>query len=346
MKRWIAAFAISFITIVSAQAQSFPSRPVTMIVPFPAGGITDIVARLVADRMKGALGQPVIAENVGGAGGTIGVTRLFRSTPDGYTIAIGQWTSHVGGAAMYSLPFNYLTDFEPVALLSIGPLWIIGRKDFPAADIKGLIAWLKANPGKASVATIGVGSGAHMCMVYFAQQTGTTMQYVPYRGAAPAMQDVAAGQIDLFCPEAGQTLPQYTGGTIKAYAVMAKKRWFKAPDVPTVEDGGVTGVEFPFWHALWAPKGTPKDVVARLNAAVVESLADPVVRQPERCRSRNPAARAADAGGARRLPQGRDRQMGADHQGGQHQAAVIKRFRKTISWTRAAHGVQEHIRHH
>ena len=279
MRLTLAVLFAALTCLTHAQAQPYPSRPVTMIVPFPAGGVTDIVARLVSDRMKASLGQPVVAENVAGAGGTIGVTRLFRSAPDGYTVAIGQWTSHVGAGAMYTLPFDYLKDFEPVSMLSIGPLWIIGRKDFPAKDMKELIAWLKANPGKASVGTIGAGSGAHMCMVYFANLTGTSMQYVPYRGAAPAMQDLTAGQIDLLCPEAGQTLPQYRAGNIKPFGVLTQKRWFAAPDIPTIDEAGVPGVVFPFWHALWAPKGTPKDVIAKLNAAVVDSLGDANVRQ-------------------------------------------------------------------
>ena len=277
MRKLLLAVALAVLAGVGgAVAQSYPSRPVTMIVPFAAGGITDIVARLVAERMKASLGQPVIAENVTGAGGTIGTTRLFRSAPDGYTVAIGQWTSHVGAGAMYSLPFDLLKDFEPVSMLSIGPLWIIARKDLPAKDLRELIAWLKANPGKASAATIGPGSGAHMCLVYFQNMTGTRFQFVPYRGAAPAMQD---GQIDLFCPEAGQTLSQYRAGSIKAYAVLTQKRWFAAPDVPMIDEAGVPGLHFPFWHGLWAPKGTPKDIVATLNAAVVDALADPAVRQ-------------------------------------------------------------------
>ena len=280
MRKLSLAVALAVLAgIGGAAAQSYPSRPVTMIVPFAAGGITDIVARLVAERMKASLGQPVIAENVTGAGGTIGTTRLFRSAPDGYTVAIGQWTSHVGAGAMYSLPFDLLKDFEPVSMLSIGPLWIIARKDLPAKDLQELIAWLKANPGKASAATIGPGSGAHMCLVYFQNMTGTRFQFVPYRGAAPAMQDLLAGQIDLFCPEAGQTLSQYRAGSIKAYAVLTQKRWFAAPDVPMIDEAGVPGLHFPFWHGLWAPKGTPKDIVATLNAAVVDALADPAVRQ-------------------------------------------------------------------
>jgi tripartite-type tricarboxylate transporter receptor subunit TctC len=265
--------------IAGAAAQSYPSRPITMIVPFAAGGVTDIVARIVSERMKTSLGQSVIVENVSGAGGTIGVTRLFRAAPDGYTLAVGQWTSHVGAGAMYPVPFNYLVDFEPVSMLSTAPLWIIGRNNLPAKDVKELIAWLKANPDKASAATTGLGSGIHMCLVYFQNMTGTKFPLAPYRGAAPLMQDLLAGQIDLSCPEAGQTLPQYRAGTIKAYAVLTGKRWFAAPDVPTIDEAGVPGLHFPFWHGLWAPKGTPKDVIAKLNAAAVEALADAGVRQ-------------------------------------------------------------------
>lgn len=265
--------------VSGATAQTYPSRPVTVIVPFAAGGVTDIVARIVSERMNKALGQSVIIENVSGAGGTIGVTRLFRAAPDGYTLVVGQWTSHVGAGAMYPVPFDYLNDFEPVSMLSIAPLWIIGRSNLPAKDLRELIAWLKANPDKASAATTGLGSGIHMCLVYFQNMTGTKFPLAPYRGAAPLMQDMLAGQIDLSCPEAGQTLPQYRAGSIKAYAVLTQKRWFAAPDVPTIDEAGVPGLHFPFWHAIWAPKGTPKDVIAKLNAAVVETLADPGVRQ-------------------------------------------------------------------
>ena len=265
--------------VASASAQSYPSRPVTVIVPFAAGGVTDIVARIVSERMKTALGQSVIVENVSGAGGTIGVTRLFRAAPDGYTLVVGQWTSHVGAGAMYPVPFDYLNDFEPVSMLSLAPLWIVGRSSLPAKDLRELIAWLKANPDKASAATTGLGSGIHMCLVYFQNMTGTKFPLAPYRGAAPLMQDMLAGQIDLSCPEAGQTLPQYRAGSIKAYAVLTEKRWFAAPDVPTIDEAGVPGLHFPFWHAIWAPKGTPKDVIAKLNAAVVETLADTGVRQ-------------------------------------------------------------------
>jgi tripartite-type tricarboxylate transporter receptor subunit TctC len=275
----IASVFAVFAAVSGAAAQTYPTRPVTVIVPFAAGGVTDIVARIVGERMKTALGQSVIIENVSGAGGTIGVTRLFRAAPDGYTLVVGQWTSHVGAGAMYPVTVDYLNDFEPVSMLSVAPLWIVGRSNLPAKDLRELIAWLKANPDKASAATTGLGSGIHMCLVYFKNMTGTRFPLAPYRGAAPLMQDMLAGQIDLSCPEAGQTLPQYRAGNIKAYAVLTQKRWFAAPDVPTIDEAGVPGLHFPFWHAIWAPKGTPKDVIARLNAAVVETLADPGVRQ-------------------------------------------------------------------
>ncbi len=279
MKAILLAAALASVVAGEVRAQTYPSRPITMIVPFAAGGVTDIVARIVTDRMKNALGQPVVIENIGGAGGTLGVTRLYRSAPDGYTLIVGQWTSHIGAGAMYSVPFDYLTDFEPISMLSIAPLWIIGRSSLPAKDLKELIAWLKANPDKASSATTGLGSGIHMCLVYFQNMTGTKFPLAPYRGAAPLMQDLLAGQIDLSCPEAGQTLPQYRAGTIRAFAVLTEKRWFAAPDVPTIDEAGVPGLHFPFWHGMWAPKGTPPDVIAKINAAVVEALADPGVRQ-------------------------------------------------------------------
>jgi tripartite-type tricarboxylate transporter receptor subunit TctC len=263
----------------SATAQVYPARSITMIVPFAAGGITDTVARIVSDRMKTALGQAVVVENVTGAGGTIGLTRLFRSAPDGYTLAVGQWTSNVGSGAIYPLPFDLLNDFEPVSMLSIGPLWIMGSNNLPAKNLKELIGWLKENPDKASAGTVGAGSAAHMCFVYFQNMTTTRFKFVPYRGAAPALQDLVGGHIDLLCAEGGQTLSQYRAGSIRAFAVLTQDRWFAAPDVPTMEEAGVPGLQFPFWHGLWAPKGTPKEIIATLNAAVVEALADPSVRE-------------------------------------------------------------------
>jgi tripartite-type tricarboxylate transporter receptor subunit TctC len=219
-----------------------------------------------------------VIENIGGAGGTIGMARVARADPDGYTLAIGNWTNQVGGAAMYPLPYNAVDDFEPISLLTSSSLWIVGRNDLPANDLKGLIAWMKANAGRVSAATVGAGSAAHMCLVYFENNTGTSSQFVPYRGGAPATQDLVAGQVDIGCLEASQTLGHYRGGKIKAFAVMAKSRFAPAPDVPTVDEAGAPGLFFPFWHGLWAPKATPKDVVAKLNGAVVAAFADPMVR--------------------------------------------------------------------
>jgi tripartite-type tricarboxylate transporter receptor subunit TctC len=266
-------------SIAPAAAQGYPARPITLIVPFPAGGGADLLARVVADRMKTSLGQPVIVENVGGAGGTIGVTRLYRSAPDGYTIGFGQWTSHVGAGALYAVPFDYLKDFEPVARLTSAPLWIIGRKTLPANNLKELMAWLKASPNKATAATIGVGSGTQLCLLSLQNSAGNQFQFVPYRGMAPVLQDVLGGQIDLTCPEAGQTLGYYRGGQIKVYAVMQPKRWYAAPEVPTTDEAGAPGLHMDFWYGMWAPHGTPPDIITRLNAAVIDALGDSGVRQ-------------------------------------------------------------------
>jgi tripartite-type tricarboxylate transporter receptor subunit TctC len=248
-------------------------------VPFPAGGGSDILARIVADRVKVSLGQPVVVENVGGAGGTIGTARVARAAPDGYTIGFGQWTSHVGAGALYALSFDLLKDLTPVAPLTSARLWLIGRSGLPAGNLKELVAWLKANPGKATAGTIGVGSGTQLCLIYLQNNTGTQMQLVPYRGMAPVMQDLLAGQIDLTCPEAGQTLEQYRAGTIKAFAVMDRSRWFAAPEVPTTDEAGAPGLHMTFWYGLWAPAGTPRDIVLKLNAAVVDAFDNALVRQ-------------------------------------------------------------------
>ena len=265
--------------IAGGQAQGFPSKQVTMIVPFPAGGGSDILARIVADHMRRSLGQPVIVENVGGAGGTIGTARVARSPADGYTIGFGQWTSHVGSGALFPMTFDLLKDLAPVAALTTAKLWLIGRGDLPPNNLKELIAWLKANPDKATAGTIGAGSGTQLCLIYLQQNTGTKFQLVPYRGTAPIFTDLLAGHVDLTCPEAGQTLALYRSGKIKAYAVMDGTRWFAAPDVPTTDEAGAPGLHMTFWYGLWAPAGTPRDIVARLNAAVIDTFADPTVRQ-------------------------------------------------------------------
>jgi tripartite-type tricarboxylate transporter receptor subunit TctC len=262
-----------------AQTQTYPSRPLTVVVPFPPGGPTDTVGRVMAEHMKTTLGQTVVIENVTGAGGTIGMGRVARADPDGYSLVVGQWTTHVGGGAIYPLTFHVLHDFEPVSLLTSSPLWIVGKTGLPANNLKEFIAWLKDSQGKASAATIGAGSAAHMCMIYFQNHTGTSSQFVPYRGGAPALQDLVAGQVDWSCLEASQTMGHFRGGRVKVFAVMAKNRWFGATDVPTVDEAGAPGLHFPFWHGLWAPKGTPRDIVGRLNGAVVEAFADPATRK-------------------------------------------------------------------
>ena len=274
-----AALAVAVGCVGEAHAQAFPSHPVTIIVPFPAGGPTDTLARILSERMRVSLGQPVIVENVTGAGASIGVARAAQAAPDGYTLNLGNWTSHVGAGAMYPAVHDALLDMQPVSRISATPLMIIGKNALPPKDAKELVAWLKANPGKASAATVGSGSGAHVCLLYFQQKTGTSFQLVPYRGGAPIMQDLVAGQIDMFCAEASQTLSFLRSGTIKAFAVMSKERWPSAPDVPTMDEVGAPGMYISFWNGIWVPKGTPADVVSKLNAAIVDTLADPTVRQ-------------------------------------------------------------------
>ena len=280
MRRLAAAALAAVLGLTgSALADPYPSRPITMIVPFPAGGPTDTLARIVGEGLRKALGEPVVIENVTGAGASIGVTRAIQSAPDGYTLSIGNWTSHVGAGAMYPVAWDILKDLEPISLLTATPLLIVGKNDLPAKDGRELIAWLKANPNKASAATVGAGSAAHVCGLYFEQQTGTHFQFVPYRGGAPAMQDMIANQIDLMCAEASQTLAYVRGGQMKAFAVMAKERWPALPNVPTTDEVGAPGMYISFWHGLWAPKGTPADVIARLDWAVIETLADETVRK-------------------------------------------------------------------
>jgi tripartite-type tricarboxylate transporter receptor subunit TctC len=250
-----------------------------MIVPYPAGGPTDTIARLLSERMRASLGQPLIIENVVGAGGNIGVGRVARAAGDGYTLSIGHWGSHVVNGAIYTLPYDLLTDLEPVALISDGPQLIVATKSVPAKDIRELIAWLKATPGKGMVGTTGVSGASHLAGILFQNITGTNIQIVPYRGAAPRMQDMLSGQIHLAFDQAASSLPQVRGGNLQAYAVTSKTRLAVAPDIPTVDEAGLPGFYISVWHGLWSSKGTPKDVVGRLNAAAVEALADPTVRQ-------------------------------------------------------------------
>ena len=262
----------------SAVAQAFPTHPITMVVPVPAGGAMDTIARIVAEGMRSSLGQPVVIENVTGASGSIGVGRVARASPDGYTIVYGALVTHVVNAAVLTLPYDVVTDFEPIALISSTPWLLAAKKYLPANDLRGLIAWLKTNPDKASSGTAGPGSPSHLGGILFQNITGTRFQSVPYRGTAPVIPDLVAGQIDIAILDPVTCLPQYQAGRIKVFAVLAQNRTAKAPDIPTVDEAGVPGLHLAPWQAMWAPKGTPNDVIARLNGAVVKTLADPAVR--------------------------------------------------------------------
>ena len=273
------AFAAVFANVERAPAQPYPSHPVTMIVPLAAGGPIDTIARIVAEGMRDSLGQSVIIENVTGASGSIGVGRVARAKPDGYTISLGYLGTHVFNGAALPLSYDLLNDFEPVSLLVCNPLLIVARKTMPAKDLRELIAWLKANPGKATEGTTGPGGSSHVAGIYFQKETGTRFQLVPYRGAAPIMQDLLAGRIDLMFDFAANSLPQVRFGTIKAYAVTAPSRLPAAPDIPTVDEAGLPGFYISAWEGVWVPKGTPKDVIGKLNAAIVAALADPSVRR-------------------------------------------------------------------
>jgi len=261
-----------------ATAQSYPSRQITMIVPFAAGGPADTVARVMAERMRASLGQTVIIENVAGAGGSIGVGRIARAAPDGYTFGMGISSTQVVNPVIYSLPYDVQTDFEPITLIASNPHFIVAKKANPANDLKDFIAWLKANPDKATAGTAGNGSPPHLGAVFFQHASGTRFGFVPYRGGGPAMQDLVAGQIDLMIDAPATVLPQLRASTIKVHALAAKSRLASAPDVPTTDEAGLPGFHFSAWFAFLAPKGTPKPLIERLNAAAVESLADTGVR--------------------------------------------------------------------
>jgi len=278
MKKLLAA-CVLVASIAAAAADTFPSRPVTMIVPFGAGGPTDALARIVAERMRAALGQTVLVENVTGASGTIGIGRVARAAPDGYTVVLGNWPSFVVASAIYpNLPYDVTRDFEPIALLPNNPYVVVSKKDLPANDLKGLIAHLKANPDKISAGTGGAGAGQHVSGAYFQNVTGTSFQFVPYRaGSSDIMRDLVAGHIDLTFDQAISALPYVRNGQVRAYAITGKTRLASAPDIPTVDEAGAPGVYISTWFGLWAPKGTPGEVVGKLSAAAMEALADPAV---------------------------------------------------------------------
>lgn len=275
----IMAISCSLNAAGPATCETYPSRSITMVLPFAAGGPTDTLSRIIAARMQVSLGQPIIIENVSGAAGTISLGRVARAAPDGYTISVGPMNSHVLTGAIYNLSFDLLNDFEPVALLANNPSVVVSKKDVPAKDLKELIAWVKANQDKVLVGTSGIGAATHLGGIMFENLTGTHVQFVPFRGTGPSMQALVGGQIDLIFDQLSSSLPQLQAGTIRSYAVMAQTRATAAPDIPTVDEAGLATFYLPVWHGMWVPKGTPKDIISKLNGAVVESLADATVRQ-------------------------------------------------------------------
>ena len=261
-----------------AWAGDYPMRPITIVVPFAAGGPVDTLARVVADRMRRFLGQSIVIENVTGAAGSIGTGRVARAAPDGYTLLAGIWSTSIVNPVVYALPYDAINDFAPVALVADNPQIIVGRKGLPADDLKGLIAWLKANPDRGLEGTAGVGSPQHVFGVFFQQATDTRFQFVHFRGAAPAMQELVAGRLDFIISDQVTALPQISTGAVKAYAVTAKTRLASAPHIPTVDDAGLPTFHTSVWNAIWAPKGTPQPVIVKLNSAIIESLDDAALR--------------------------------------------------------------------
>jgi tripartite-type tricarboxylate transporter receptor subunit TctC len=262
----------------NAFAETFPSHPITIVVPFSAGGPSDAMCRILADRMKLRLGETILVENVTGAGGSIGVGRALRSPPDGYTISFGHLGTHVANGAIYKLGYDLVTDLEPVVLLPSNPMIIVSKNAVPAKTLQELLAWLRSRPTPPTAGTAGAGSGSHIAGLYFENVTGIKLQFVPYRGTAPAMNDLVAGQIDLIVDQTSNSIGQVRAGTIRAYAVTDSKRVEQASEIPTTDEAGLPGFHMTLWSGLWVPKGTPKDIIAKLNAAAVDALNDPAVR--------------------------------------------------------------------
>ena len=279
MRRAVLAALMVLLAFSGARAENFPSHPVTIIVPFAAGGPSDAMARILAERMKVTLGEPLLIENVTGAGGSIGVGRAVRSPPDGYTISFGHLGTHVANGAIYKLGYDLVGDLEPVVLLPSNPMIVVSKNAVPAKSLKELLAWLKAKPTPATAGTAGAGSGSHIAGLYFENVTGIKLQYVPYRGTAPAMNDLVAGQIDIIVDQTSNSISQVRAGTIRAYAVTDDKRVETASDIPTTDEAGLPGFHMTLWSGLWVPKGTPKDIIAKLNASAVDALYDPAVRK-------------------------------------------------------------------
>jgi tripartite-type tricarboxylate transporter receptor subunit TctC len=273
---WAALSLLILSAIGVAEAQTFPSRPITLIVPFPPGGSTDTAARIMGERMRATLGQSVVIENVGGAGGSIGVGRVARAAPDGYTFDIGQWDTHVG-SIIYKLDYDLEKDFEPIALVSNNPQLMVAKKDLPANTLGELVAWMKDNPGKINF--VNQNAAANVTGVLFENLTKQKVQFIPYRGAGPAMTDLVSGTVDLLVVQGAVALPQIRAGKIKALANLSATRSASMPDIPTSDESGVKGLYMSGWFGFWAPKGTPKDIIAKLNAATTEALADPAIQK-------------------------------------------------------------------
>src|SRR3954447_23418275 len=279
MKRAILAAALFALSLTAAHAQRYPSRPITIVVPFAAGGPTDAIARSISERMRISLGQPIVIENVTGAGGSIGVARAVRSAPDGYTLSLGHTGTHVVNGAIYPLQYDLLNDFEPIALLASNTMIVVTKNDVPPKNFRELIDWLKANPGKVAVGTAGVGSASQFSGVYFQSLIKTQFNFVPCRGTGPALQDLVAGQIDMIVDQVSNAITQAQAGKIRAYAIADTKRLANAPEVPTADEAGLPGFQILLWNGLWVPKGTPAEIVAKLNAAMLDALNDPGVRK-------------------------------------------------------------------
>jgi tripartite-type tricarboxylate transporter receptor subunit TctC len=262
-----------------ALADPFPAHPITIVVPFSAGGPSDAMARVLAERMKATLGEAILVENTTGAGGSIGVGRVVHSPADGYTIGFGHLGTHVANGAIYKLGYDLVGDLEPVVLLPSNPMIIVSKNAVPAKSLNELLAWLKSRPQPATAGTAGAGSGSHIAGLAFEAASGVKLQFVPYRGTAPAMNDLVAGQIDLIVDQLSNSINQVRAGTIRAYAITNDKRIEQAPDIPTTDEAGLPGLHMTLWSGLWLPKGTPKEIVAKLNAAAVDALSDPAVRR-------------------------------------------------------------------
>lgn len=263
----------------TAAAETWPAHPITIVVPFAAGGPSDAMARILAERMKQSLGEVVLIENVTGAGGSIGVGRAVRAAPDGYTVSFGHLGTHVANGAIYKLGYDLVDDLEPVVLLPSNPMIIVSKNAVPAKSLKELLEWLKSRPAPPTAGTAGAGSGSHIAGLYFENVSGIKLQYVPYRGTGPALNDLVAGQIDIIVDQTSNSINQVRAGNIRAYAVTDSKRVANAPEVPTVDEAGLPGFHMTLWSGLWVPKGTPKEIVAKLNTAAIQALRDPAVKK-------------------------------------------------------------------